>query len=126
MTSSTVLKAQKKFTEKPLDFKNIRFNGYRFDIGSWLVVYWIKNDLKKVRIVWNLNRKIGSAPIRNRMKRWSREFLRKNLNDITKNHGLDFNFAFKTNVEKVFYKDLRHGDFDSDLKNLEKRIRKSI
>ena len=126
MTSSTVLKVQKKFTEKPLDFKNIRFNGYRFDIGSWLVVYWIKNDLKKVRIVWNLNRKIGSAPIRNRMKRWSREFLRKNLNDITKNHGLDFNFAFKTNVEKVFYKDLRHGDFDSDLKNLEKRIRKSI
>lgn len=89
------------------------------------MVYWDKNGLKKPRILWNLSRKIGNAVVRNRLKRWCREFFRNQLADLLTTHGLDLNVAFRP-VQKDFYKELRREQFDKELLRIEKKIRGQI
>jgi ribonuclease P protein component len=89
------------------------------------VVYWDKNNLKKARILWNISRKVGNSVVRNRLKRWCREYVRVRLSDVFAVQGLDLNIAFRPN-QKEFYKDLRREAFDKEFYRLEKRIRSTL
>lgn len=76
--------------------------------------------------MWNLSRKVANSVVRNRMKRWCREFLRQHIvkGDAVIPYGLDINFAFRPQ-SKDFYKDLRRAELDNILSRLEKKIRES-
>ena len=54
-------------------------------------------------------KKNGKAVVRNRLKRWGREF----LNDF-KQKNIDINFIFKIKGPE-FYKKLSHSEFDKTL-----------
>lgn len=108
-----------------LSFQNLRKNGYRIQLAPWLIVYWEVNDEKNTRILWNLSRKIGKAVLRNKLKRWCREYFRTNLRDITCNQGLDLNLVFRL-TQKDFYKDLRREEIDKELSRVEKKIRERL
>lgn len=115
--------------EKPkvdrLSFQRLREKGHRAQTCGWFVVYWDKNNLKKARILWNISRKVGNSVVRNRLKRWCREYVRVRLSDVFAVQGLDLNIAFRPN-QKEFYKDLRREAFDKEFYRLEKRIRSTL
>lgn len=71
------------------------------------------------RVAWSISRKCGGAVIRNRMKRWGREYMRVRAQGLI--HGYDFNFIFKPQ-SREFFKDLDHESFDQALKKVMARI----
>lgn len=103
-------------------FQYLRSHGYRFQTSSWFLVYWRITETRKVRILWNLSRKISNAVIRNKLKRWCREFIRIQLKDIWSNKGLEINIVFKLQ-KKDFYKGLRSEEMHRELFKFEKRLR---
>lgn len=108
-----------------VNFQDLREHGYRIQPNSWLVVYWDTNQLSKSRILWNLSRKIGNAVVRNRLKRWCREYIRIQLKDVLAKQGLDLNVAFRP-CSKDFYKDLQRAEIDKELCRVEKKIRERL
>ena len=112
-------------TSDRLSFQHLREKGHRIQATPWLLVYWNTNGLRKPRILWNLSRKIGNAVVRNRLKRWCREFIRNQLGDLLNSHGLDLNVAFRP-IQKDFYKELRREQFVQELLRVEKKIRSRI
>lgn len=84
-----------------------------------MIVNFSKNDLGSLRIGFTASAKIGNAIIRNRLKRWSREFLRRQ-----KSLSIDANFVFLKPREANLYKDLKHDDFDKLLEKAWKHIQR--
>lgn len=109
-------------SSKRVNFQYLRSHGYRFQASPWFLVYWRITETRKVRILWNLSRKISNAVIRNRLKRWCREFIRIQLKDIWSNKGLEINIVFKLQ-KKDFYKGLRSEEMHRELFKFEKRLR---
>ncbi len=68
-----------------------------------------QTDADQLRCGWTIPRQIGPAVLRNRFRRWGKEFLRKWL--AKNERSLDVNFVFKRK-EKGFYKTLNHEEFD--------------
>ncbi len=73
---------------------------------------FIKTD-EALRVGWTLPRQVGSAVTRNRLKRWAREFIRKNQDWLCKIH-LDVNLVFRS-TKAVDLKELGHEEFDQQL-----------
>lgn len=71
--------------------------------------------------MWNISRKVAKAHIRNRIKRWCREFVRLELGPLFLEEGLDLNFAFRQQ-SKQFYKELRREEIDRELYRIQKKI----
>ena len=61
---------------KSLEIKNVQSNG-----KAWRCKYFIVKRLSSIssRVAFTVSKKVGSAPIRNRIKRLLREILRKKL-----------------------------------------------
>jgi ribonuclease P protein component len=68
-----------------------------------------KTQLDQIRCGWTIPRQIGPAVVRNRLRRWGREYLRKWSADFAQ--SLDVNLIFKRK-EKGFYKSVNHKEFD--------------
>lgn len=70
------------FTEslkKTIDFSKVYKNGkYRAD--KYIVVYCLKNDLKKNRLGISVSKKVGNSVIRHKLKRQVKESYRKKEN----------------------------------------------
>lgn len=80
--------------------------------SHWLVVNVATNQLRETKFGWTLPRYVGSAVIRNRLKRWCREFLRSDARLLTL--GVSANFVFKRK-DRDFYKKLSRDEFQRAL-----------
>ena len=78
------------------------------------------NDRGSFRPGWTVSRKVGISVVRNRLKRWGREFFRQQ-----KTEAVDLNLIFRPK-EKGFYKDLSHEEFDHVLSEALRKIRKRL
>jgi ribonuclease P protein component len=67
------------------------------------------------------SRKVGNAVVRNRLKRWGREFFR-NLNAEDKELALDVNLVLRPQGAE-FYKGLTHEEFDRALSRAWKKTK---
>jgi ribonuclease P protein component len=76
-----------------------------------------------LRCGWTLPRQIGTAVVRNRFRRWGREYLRKWSKPLNK--GLDLNLVFKRK-DKEFYKNLDHKEFDEALEKMVGKIERHL
>jgi ribonuclease P protein component len=76
-------------------------------------------DLHTLRFGWTIPRYVGNATLRNRLKRWGRECLRK----WAKEHELSFdiNFIFKRRDEG-FYRKLEHVEFDAAIHRFLRKV----
>ena len=114
-----------KFTSlsRSKDFENLRIQGQSFHVNSWLLVNIQRTDLSALRCGWTIPRQIGPAVLRNRFRRWGREFLRKW--SALHEKSLDLNLVFKRK-DKGFYKTLDHKEFDEALEKMVGKIERSL
>ena len=108
---------------KRADFEKLRASGHSFHVNSWLLVNVQQTDSNEFRCGWTIPRQVGPAVIRNRFRRWGREFLRKWLAKDGK--SCDVNFVFKRK-EPGFYKGLNHEEFDGAFEKMAIQLARRI
>lgn len=99
-----------------MDFETLREQGQFVHASHWLAVSYKSNDHGCLRWGWTLSRKVGSSVVRNRLRRWGREFLSE-----FKETNLDINFIFKAKGSE-FYKNLSREEFNRVFGRLFKSI----
>ena len=98
--------------KKTTDFQNIQKLGQRYKPVSWLIFNFIQNEKNCFRCGWTLSRKVGSAVIRNKLKRWTRVCFKKALVEKELNNlGIDLNLVFLQR-DDGFYRNLKYRDFE--------------
>lgn len=91
------------------DFDFIKSNGLKAYANKKLLICYVKNNLENHRVGWTLSRAVGNAVIRNKLKRYAREFFR-NINHLDSNSKIDLNLVFlKTGSEK--FKEMDYNEF---------------
>lgn len=66
------------------------------------------------RAGWTCPKAVGPAPLRNRLKRWTREWLRARLKTETEMPAVDLNVGFRGGDEE-FYRRLKKSEFDQTM-----------
>lgn len=110
-----------KLTRK-LEFQNLSKNGSRVYGGSNIIANFLENDFGHLRCGWTIPKYVGNAVVRNRIRRWCREFFRSNLNSGW-NPPIDMNVIIRKR-EKDFYKSLEFSEFEKSLSSLVRKIEK--
>lgn len=75
-----------------------------------------------MRCGWTVPGHIGSAVIRNRFKRWGREFFRRWSSERGQTKGIEINLIFKRKPAD-FYRKLSHKEFDEALSRVTAKLR---
>src|SRR5690606_7656416 len=104
-------KPKKRSLSRRIDYARLRSEGRKINLSRWLVLFYRRNDLGYLRYGLSINKKVGRAVLRNRLKRWSRECLRQQIrkgNDF----GFDTHFVFRV-MEPGFYRNLEFKEFES-------------
>jgi ribonuclease P protein component len=102
------------------DFESLKLSGLRVTPNRWLLLSFKKNDLDHCRFGWTIGSKVGSAVVRNRFKRWCRDYFRQA--QISTKVCLDLNVVIRPG-QQDFYKQLSHDEF---LEALDKGWRSAI
>ena len=102
------------------DFDYLKKNGKRVYPATWVIVNYLPNDLNKIRCGWVISKKIGNAVLRNKFKRWCREFFRSVAKTDIK--SVDVNIILKEKNED-FYKQLKFKEFQESLDRAWQKIR---
>lgn len=109
------------------DFLFILKNGHRVRPSNWLLLNFIVKEDGGLRCGWTLPRQVGSAVIRNRLKRWTRVYFR-HLLASGEDVAVDVNLVFRK-AENDFYKKLNYEQFsqvlDSGWLQLKKRVQRN-
>ena len=100
------------------DFDRLKQTAQVFSY-QWLKAFFLYEERdKSISLAWSLPKSyIAQAVLRNRLKRWGREALRKNA---FKGHL----FIVFLKREKSFYRNMKRKDFDSVFKKLLENLEK--
>lgn len=110
--------------KKKRDFESLRNEGDVIHVTHWLMVVYRPNGLETSRVGWTLPRFVGTAVVRNRLKRWGRE--RVKVWDFDQwSQSLDLNFVFKKKATG-FYRELSREDFGAAFFRAYEKISKKI
>jgi ribonuclease P protein component len=96
------------------DFSLLRHKGRRFSPAPWLMLQWKTNVTGEIRLGCTLPKYVGSAVVRNRIRRWCREHVRKWSEPMKESEALDLNILFHRQ-KADFYKRLSHEELDASL-----------
>lgn len=101
-SSFCVLKSSK-------DFERLKLKGSKVFLEKKILVSYLKNNLDNHRVGWTLPRAVGNAVLRNRLKRYSREFFRTYNQNVSKSN-LDVNLVFLKSGS-LHFKKMDYNDF---------------
>lgn len=101
----------------------IKNTGKRYSPNQWLILNYLKNEKNFLRYGMTISKKVGTAVLRNRLKRWTREYIRKMLRDGF-DPDYDFNVIYKP-TSPDFYKKLQHAEVQTALDKAFARFRKT-
>ena len=93
---------------KRSDFKEILAAKNQVSPCFWLILAYRPNNSDKFRYGWTIPKYVGVAVVRNRLRRWCRDFFG-NFSPKKEGEGYDFNIIFRR-AEKEFYKNVRRQD----------------
>ncbi len=91
------------------EFLTVKKLGQRNWPTKWLLFNYMQNQEGHLRFGITASRKTGIAVVRNKLKRWVRDYIR-GLPSSDQSLAFDINFIFKP-MEDGFYKGLDHGEF---------------
>ena len=97
------------FVKSSSDFKMIYRKGKRVFSNSWMLLNYLEKEEKRLRYGWTVPKFVGSAVTRNKLKRWCREIVRKDIREET-NSPYDINIVFRKQPQE-FYKSLNYEVF---------------
>lgn len=101
--------------KKSSDFRYIGQKGLKLRPTKWLTLTVLKHDTNDVFFGVIASRKIGSAVVRNKLKRWIRNLLKVDFFN-QKFSGRNVVFSFRPMADG-FYKELSFQDFKSAIEN---------
>ena len=104
------------------DFKRLKQRGIKAYPNKWMYLSFLRNNQKQIRFGWTISRKIGSSVIRNRLKRWYRQYFRENLQKYSE-LCIDVNIILRP-CGKIFYKKIRYDELIEPLEKGLQLIRK--
>lgn len=119
--SQQVASNQLSTLKKRSEFTTLRSAGRSVHISDYIVVNFKLNAHGSNRFGWTVPKYVGKAVLRNKLKRWCREFFR--LNPVSTQDKYDVNIVFKRK-NKQFYEDLLHEDLQDKLLQFKKRLAK--
>jgi ribonuclease P protein component len=106
------------------EFLAIKQSGKRHWPTKWLLLNYQKTTLGQLRFGVTASRKTGPAVVRNKLKRWSREYFREFLK-TGNSFEADINLIFKP-MDPNFYKGLSHQEFCKALDRGLEVVRKNV
>ncbi|MBV2167236.1 MAG: ribonuclease P protein component [Bdellovibrio sp.] len=106
------------------EFLSLKQTGKRYWPTKWLLLNYQKNSVGQLRFGVTASRKVGSAVVRNKLKRWSREYFRASLM-AGKSIEADINIIFKP-MDANFYKGLPYEEFIKSMDRGLDVVRKNI
>ncbi len=108
------------------DFLRTFRSGRKVRPCDWMIFNYISSE--SFRCGWTCPKAVGGAPIRNRMKRWTRDWLQKRLKAEDPPPDVDLNIGFR-GMPDDFYRLLKRSEFDQAMQRgwtqLVKNSRKS-
>jgi ribonuclease P protein component len=108
-----------KRLKKNADFLKLRKKGLKIRACDWLQVQFIESSDSYLAVGVTTGRKVGSAVIRNRLKRWCLEFFKRRAQqEMISGH---INVLFRPQ-KQGFYKELSHEELDEELQKAFRRI----
>jgi len=107
--------------KKSSDFQRLKASGRKLKLTSWLLINFTENDSKGLRLGLTIQKKVGSAVIRNRLKRKIREEIRVLLK-TGRARSIDINFIVLPQKDPEFFKLLNNESFIEAFRNLGKVI----
>jgi ribonuclease P protein component len=116
-----VNKSSISILKKRSEFESLRVKGRTLATTNWMVAKILPNRDFQVRVGITLPTYVGTAVMRNKFRRWIKEFIRKkNASQIS---GVDINFIFKKQ-DKIFYEKLTHKELDHALEFVFAKLKK--
>ena len=106
--------------KKSSDFEILKTEGKRVHCAPWLTLNYNYVDSDRLRYGFTISRKVGSAVVRNRLKRLGREFFRKGI--VT--GGFDVNLVFRP-MPEGFYVDLCYKELELALSQGLKKVERN-
>ena len=94
------------------EYLRLKERGRSFHVNHWLLVNYEATDRGQFRNGWTIPTYVGNAVVRNRLRRWGREFVRRWRADAAL--SADVNLVFKRR-DKAHYRALTHADVDQAL-----------
>jgi ribonuclease P protein component len=117
---SAVSKIRPLRLTKSADFETLKQKGFRISSRPWLLANFLHNKGAGLRVGWTVPVYVGSAVIRNRLKRWIREDLKKLSSEIL-DISIDVNLVLKRQNGE-FYRELNHKDFTDALVDIFQKL----
>ena len=105
-----------------VDFEELFKKGRRIHASRWLILNYKNNTFGHMRLGLTVPRFVGNAVVRNRLKRWCREYARKNLQEMGKQKTLDANVVFRKQTSG-FYKQMTYEKLSKTLEQAFNKIR---
>jgi ribonuclease P protein component len=107
--------------QRSSEFLSLKQNGKRTWPAKWLLLNYSKHPLqggseseqKRIRFGVTASRKVGPAVVRNKLKRWVREYLREfatRASQTGSSFEVTINIIFKP-IDQGFYRGLRYEEF---------------
>jgi ribonuclease P protein component len=115
-------KSRYRSLSRRADFLALKAEGHVAHINSWLILNWRGKAEPFIHCGWTIPGHIGPAVIRNRFKRWGREFFRRWSGDNGVVKGIEMNLIFKRKPVE-FYRELTHKEFDEALERAAAKLR---
>lgn len=108
-----VNKKNPQVLKRSSDFEAIKKGGKKINPTRWMILAYRKNELGILRYGFTVSRKVGTAVIRNRLKRWGREEFKNWIRSENKLE-VDINVIFRP-IDTDFYKQLTYAEFQRAL-----------
>ena len=103
------------------DFDFLKKKGRRVYPNSWLILNYLENREGKNRFGWTIPSKTGGSVIRNRLKRWCREYFR--IQSLHPSKHYDVNVIIRAKSDVNYFKRLKFQEFKEEL---DKAIKQSF
>lgn len=120
MENSPILFSSIKRTS---DYVFLKEKGFRSHLNRWVLINYKYNDLGLFRFGVTVNKKVGNAVTRNKIKRWVRYYFSKATFDQNL-VGIEMNLIFKQ-MEDDFYKTVPYVEFKTIMDQFFSKARKS-